>query len=143
MDDAKLVQRDGLIATFLLLPSQVERLTGVLPGLLAVSRQATDLAEPCDPGGRLGRDYVDTFPEPLLQQRAPLSEAPLERIGIAQACHDRWQESPVAGSTTEGQALVKHPDGVLQVPLGEVELAEAGVDSDRCQPSTCQRGEAE
>ena len=49
MDDAKLVQRERLVPAFLLLPGQVERLAGVLPGLLAASRQTTDLAEPCDP----------------------------------------------------------------------------------------------
>ena len=48
MDDAKLVQRERLVPAFLLLPGQVERLARVLPGLLAASRQTTDLAEPCD-----------------------------------------------------------------------------------------------
>ena len=48
LDDAKLVQRVRLVPTFLLLPGQVERLACVLPGLLAASRQTTDLAEPCD-----------------------------------------------------------------------------------------------
>ena len=48
MDNAKLVQRERLVSAFLVLPGQVERLAGVLPGLLAVSRQTTDLAEPCD-----------------------------------------------------------------------------------------------
>ena len=50
---------------------------------------------------------------------------------------------PVAGGTTEGQALLQHPDGVLQVPLGEVQVAEAAVGNDRCVPSAFQRGEAE
>ena len=49
MDNAKLVQRERLVTAFLLLPGQVERLARVLPGLLAASRQTTDLAEPCDP----------------------------------------------------------------------------------------------
>ena len=51
MDGAKLVQRVRLVPAFLLLPGQVERLARVLPGLLAASRQTTDLAEPCDPVG--------------------------------------------------------------------------------------------
>ena len=51
MDNAKLVQRERLVPSFLLLPGQVERLAGVLPGLLAAPRQTTDLAEPCDPAG--------------------------------------------------------------------------------------------
>ena len=122
MDDAKLVQRERLVPAFLLLPGQVERLARVLPGLLAASRQTTDLAEPCDPVGMtLQRARADTFADRLLQQRAPLREAPLERIGIAQARRDRSQPVPVAGGTTEGQALLEHPDGVLQVPLGEVQ----------------------
>jgi hypothetical protein len=45
MDDTKLVQRQRLVSTCLLLPGQVERLARVLPGLLAASRQTTDLAE--------------------------------------------------------------------------------------------------
>src|SRR5262249_54590570 len=51
LDDAKLVQRLRLAPTFLLLPGQVERLAGMLPGLLAVPRQPTDLAKPADPVG--------------------------------------------------------------------------------------------
>ena len=38
VDDAKLVQRECLVGTLFMLPGQVERLAGVLPGLLAVSR---------------------------------------------------------------------------------------------------------
>jgi hypothetical protein len=49
MDSAKLVQRACLVPAFLELPSQIERLVCVLPGLLTASRQATDLAELCDP----------------------------------------------------------------------------------------------
>src|SRR5206468_11483145 len=86
---------------------------------------------------------ADTFADRLLQQRAPLREASLERRGRAQARRDRSQYVPVAGGTTKGQALVEHPDGVFQVPLGEVQLAEAVVGSDWCAPSACQRGEAE
>ena len=86
---------------------------------------------------------MDTFADRLLQQRAPLREAPVQRIGIAQARRDRSQLVPVAGGTTEGQALLQHPDGVLQVPFGEVQAAEAGVGNDRCLPSAFQRGEAE
>src|SRR5215475_15495323 len=84
-----------------------------------------------------------TFTDRLLQQYAPLREASLERSGIAQARYDRWQIVLMAGGATEGQALVEHPDGMLQVPLGEVQMAEAVVDNDRCVPSACQRGEAE
>ena len=54
MDDAKLVQRKRLVPACLLLPGQVERLACVLPGLLAASRQTTDLTEPCDPVGKIG-----------------------------------------------------------------------------------------
>ena len=88
-------------------------------------------------------DCADIFPDRLLQQRMPLREAPLERRGRAQARRDRSQPAQVAGGTTEGQALFQHPDGVLQVPLGEVQEAEADVDNDRCTPSAFQGGEAE
>jgi len=37
LDDTKLVQRMRLVAAFLELPGQVERLTSVLPGLLTAS----------------------------------------------------------------------------------------------------------
>src|SRR5207302_9168277 len=75
--------------------------------------------------------------------RAPLREAPLKRRGIAQARRDRSQHGPVTRGTTEGQALIVYRDGVLQVPLGEVQAAEAVVGNDRCGPSAFQRGEAE
>ena len=119
MDDAKLVQRERLVPAFLLLPGQVERLAGVLPGLLAASRQTTDLAEPCDPVGMTSqRARADTFADRLLQQRAPLREAPLERRGIAQARRDPSQPVPVAGGTTEGQALAPTPGWRAPGPLG-------------------------
>src|SRR5712691_11008375 len=115
MDNAKLVQRVRLVPACLLLLSQVECLARVLPGLLAASRQTSDLAEPCDPAGiTLQRARADTFAQCLLQQRTPLREPPLERSGIAQAPHNRCQRVPVAGGTTEGQALLQHPDGVRQ-----------------------------
>ena len=68
LDNAKLVQRERLVPAFLLLPGQVERLVGVLPGLLAVSRQTTDLAEPCNAVGMiLKRTRADIFADRLLQ----------------------------------------------------------------------------
>ena len=58
----------------------------MLPGLLAVSRQTTDLAEPRDPERMIvQRARAESYADRLLQQRAPLCEAPLERLGIAQA----------------------------------------------------------
>src|SRR2546429_4214296 len=78
------------------------------------------------------------------QQGASLREAPLERIGRAHACHDLSRKAtPVTGGTTEGQALLQHPDGVFQVSLGEVQGTEAAVNNDRCEAAACQRGEAE
>jgi hypothetical protein len=73
----------------------------------------------------------------------PLRKAFLERIGRAQVRHDACQPAPLAGGPTEGQALVEHLDGVLQVPLGEVQDTESAVHNDRYLPSACQRGEAE
>ena len=131
MDDATLMQRKRLVGTLLVLPCQVERLAGVLPGLLAVSRQTTDLAEPCDPvGTTYQRARVDIFPDRLLQQYAPLREAPVQPRGIAQASREHAQPVTVPRGTTEGQALIEHPDGGLQVPLGEAQDAEADVGSE-------------
>src|SRR5207244_3968625 len=95
----------------------------------------TYLANPCYHDIPFQRARVDTLADRLLQQRAPRREAPLERIGRAQARRDRSQIGPVAGGTTQGQALVEHPDGVLQVPLLEVQVAEVVVGNDRCLPS--------
>ena len=121
MDDAKLVQRQRLVPTFLELPGQVERLTRVLPGLLIASLQTTDLAEPGDPVGLTCQPAgADTFAGRLLQQRARLHEAPLERQGRTQVrCH-RKDRRPVPGGMTEGQPLLQHPDSALQVSLDEV-----------------------
>ena len=77
LDNAKLVQRQRLVGTLLLLPGQVERLAGVLPGLRAASHKTTDLAEP---GDSVGPNYLparaETLADRLLQQRTPLREAP-------------------------------------------------------------------
>src|SRR5262245_20695447 len=84
MDGAKLVQRQRLVPAFLLLPGQVKRLARMLPDLLAVSRQTTDLAELCNPAGMsFQRTRADTYADRFLQQHAPLHEAPPERIGRA------------------------------------------------------------
>ena len=42
LNNAKLVQRVRLVGRLSMLLGQVERLTGVLPGLLIVSRQTTE-----------------------------------------------------------------------------------------------------
>src|SRR5262249_34469603 len=119
-----------------LLPGQVECLARVPPGFIAASHQTTDLAEPCELAGMTQQSArVETFAERLLQQRAPLREAPLERRGIAQARPDPSQPVSAAGATTEGQTLVELPDGVCQVPLSEVQVAAAAVDHDPCGPS--------
>src|SRR5262245_948967 len=99
MDGAQLVQRERLIPPVSLMPGQVKRVVRVLPGLLAAPCQTTDLAEPCDRLGALPRTRADSYADPLLQQRTPLHEAPLERRGIARARHDLSQPvPPVAGS---------------------------------------------
>src|SRR5262245_26494594 len=116
----------------------------MLPGLLATSLQTTDLAEPGDPV-RLTEQptCAETFADPLLQQRAPLRRASLERRGIAQGPHGPSPPVPVAGGPTEGQALLQHPDGGLQLSLDEIELAEAAVGNERSVPAAVQRGEPE
>src|SRR5918992_5577181 len=131
IENTKLVQRDCLVPTCLLLPGHVDSLTRVLPGLLATSRQTTDLAEPCDEEGMIARRIrAETFADRLLQQRPPLREASLERRGIAKARREPWQLVAVPGGAAEGETRLQHPDGVLQVPLGEVQLAEACVGND-------------
>src|SRR5262245_43704643 len=116
----------------------------MLPGLIIASRQTTDLAKQYDREGTIvQRAHADTFADPLLQQRAPLREAPLHCRGIAQAHRDRSQPVSAARGTTEGQALVEQLYGLLQVPLSEVQVTEAGVDNDRYDPLAFQRGETE
>jgi len=84
MDDAKLVQRERLVPACLLLPGQVERLARVLPGLRTASRQTADLTEPCNPACMTSqRTRADSYAACLLQQRAPLREAPLACLGRA------------------------------------------------------------
>src|SRR5262249_19791 len=144
MEGAKLVQRVRLVPTCLLLSGEGERLAGVLPSLLGASRQETDRTEPYDPQ-RIPppRTRVDTFTDRLLQQRAPLLKASLERRGSAQARCERSHPVPVAGGPTEDQTLFAHPAGVLQVPLDEVQEAEAGVGNNRGGPPVVQGGQAE
>ena len=65
IDDGKLVQCVGFVPTCLELSGQVECPECMLPGLLAVSRQTTDLTEPCiDRTSQPTR--ADIFPERLL-----------------------------------------------------------------------------
>src|SRR5207249_10431435 len=79
----------------------------------------------------------------LRQQRTPIRKAPLERIRVAQGPRNLSHPVPVAGGPTEGQALLQHLDGVLQVPLGEVQLAERAVGNERSVPAAVQRSETE
>ena len=99
--------------TLFVLPGQVERLAGVLPGLLAASRQTTDLAEPCDPEGTISqRARADSFADRLLQQHAPLSEVPLQLL----------QRQPVDACCQDGldRGCPASPGGVVTTdrPLG-------------------------
>jgi hypothetical protein len=89
VDGAKLEECERLVPACFLLPGQIKCLARVLPGLLAAARQTTDLAEACDPLGSLLRARAETFTDRLLQQCVPLREAPLERVGIAQAGRER------------------------------------------------------
>ena len=89
LDNAKLVQRESLIPAFLELTGLIERLARMVPGLLAATCQTIDLTE-LRVGITLPHARVDTFADRLLQQRAPLCEASLERIGVAQAHRDPW-----------------------------------------------------
>jgi len=117
LDDAKLVQRARLVPTCFLLPGQVERLACVLPGLLAVSRQTTHLAEPRHPVG-IPRARADTFADRLLQQRTPLRQASLERRGRAQARREPWQPDPVGRRHDRGPGPAPTPEWRAPGPLG-------------------------
>src|SRR5262249_54045411 len=79
----------------------------------------------------------------FLQHRVPLREATLERIRRAQASHEVSQPVAVVVGTTEGQALLQYPDGVLQVSLVEVQEAEGEVRHDWCARSASHCSEAE
>jgi hypothetical protein len=97
IDGAQLVQRHRLVPPGLVLPGQVERLVRTLPGLRAMSRQATDFAEPCQVPGTIPHPTgADTLADPLLQPPAPLPEAALERSGMAQARQHPSQQLPFA-----------------------------------------------
>jgi hypothetical protein len=77
IDGAKLVQRQRLVPAFLLPPGQVERLAGVLPGLLVASRQTTDLAEPRDPGGKTEQPArAETFADRPSNSARPSARRP-------------------------------------------------------------------
>src|SRR5207237_382639 len=105
-------QCERLVPACLLLPGQVERLAGVLPGFLAAPYQPTDLAEPGDPIGQTSHyTGADICADRLLQQRPSLREAPLERQGVAQGRRDLSPLGLAASGTTEGQARLQHPDG--------------------------------
>src|SRR2546430_17099470 len=87
----------------------------------------TDLAEQGEPVGlTLLHARAAIFPDRLLQQRAPLREAPLAREALAQARQDQAPPAPPgAGGPTAGQARLHHPDGRGQGLLVEVDPAAA------------------
>jgi hypothetical protein len=91
----------------------------VLEGLVDAARQETNRAELRDKVGLVvQRAHTDPFPERLLQEGAPLSEAARERRRIAEGRCDRSSHIPVVGGATEGQATVQQADRGRQVPLG-------------------------
>jgi hypothetical protein len=85
LDGAKLVQRTGLVPTCLLLSGQIERLVGVLPGLLALSLETADFTEPYEPDGMPEqRARVDAFADRLLPVAPALGEGPKRAQGPRQ-----------------------------------------------------------
>ena len=137
LDHAKLSQGVRLVPASLC-AGPGRGLAGVLPGLLTLSRQTTDLPQPCDPEGPMSQcARAETFADRLLQQRAPLREAPLERSGIAQPATITGNKSGLPEARQRARPCLQHPDGGLQVPLGGVQLTEPAVGNDRCGPSAC------
>ena len=61
---------------------------------------------------------ADIFADRLLQQRAPLREAPLERIGIAQARHDHSQTGAGGRRHDRGPGPAPTPGWRAPGPLG-------------------------
>jgi hypothetical protein len=71
LDDAKLMQRERLVPVCPLLPGQVERLTGVLPGLVDASGEEIDRAELPEVADIMAaqRACAEIVPPRLLQER--------------------------------------------------------------------------
>src|SRR5262245_27243929 len=84
MNSAKLAERQRLVSTLSILPSQVKRTVCMLPGLVVASCQKTDLAEPrhmirmC-----VQRARADIVPERVFQEGEPLGDASRERRRMA------------------------------------------------------------
>src|SRR5215813_1796117 len=103
MDGAELAERFRLEPALPELPAQGERLVHVLHGLITAACQETDRAEPRDIAGlSMQRAAAATFPERLLQERAPLGEATHECISIAKARRGPFACIPVVSGATEG-----------------------------------------
>jgi hypothetical protein len=84
MDSAKLAERQRLIPTFSVLPSQVKCLACILPGLVVASRQETDFAESRDMlGMSVQRTRADILPERVFQEGESLRDASCEGIRMA------------------------------------------------------------
>ena len=115
----------------------------VLPGLFAASRQTQIPLSHATQRGLCRAPVRILSADPLLQQRAPLSDASLERIGIAQVRHDRSQPVPVAGGTTEDQALLQHTDRPAPGPLGRGTARRHSRGQPSALPPAFRRGEAE
>jgi hypothetical protein len=128
MDSPQPAERLPLVPARLLLPSELERLVRLLPGLLPASSQQTHVAEPCHMEGlRLQRAGVETFLERLLQERAPVDEVARERVGIAQAHGDGTVEVPLhpAHRGQHGQHLAQLGP-IVEVPGQGLGLAQHG-----------------
>ena len=123
-----------LVSTRLLLSGQVERLTGVLPGLVDASGEEIDYAELPKVAGitPAQRACVEIVPARLLQECEALSKTSYLGVRLTQAPSDGSEHGLVVGGATEGQALLEHPNGRFQVPLSEVQGAETLAGVDRC-----------
>src|SRR5262245_3547911 len=86
------------------------------------------------------RTRVNIVPERVFQESKPLGNASRQSIRMTQPRCDPSPPIPVVTSATQGQALVEDPDGMRQVPLDEIQQAEAPVG--HSVASACSCGEA-
>ena len=90
MDGTELEQRMRLVSTRLQLSGQVERLTGVLPGLVAASGEEIDRAELPEVGDITAAQPAgaEIVPARLLQERQALGETSRVGVRLTQAPSD-------------------------------------------------------
>jgi hypothetical protein len=118
------------------LSGHVERLTGMLVGLVDASGEEIDYAELPKVAGitPAQRARVEIVPARLLLENEALGKTSRVGVRLTQAPSNGTSDSLIVRGATEGHALLEHPDGCFQVPLSEVQTAEARANGDRDVP---------